>query len=450
MTCTKTYLTRKCRDARVLWVFALGSSFVLSVLAAFRGGYIGPDYYTHFARLTEWPEILDFSTTSPPTYYVLGHWLFLVIGSNTGFPIAFSIAQAALNSFAMWWFFRYTEQQFRSGLIHLAMVFFLAFLPVRVIHATTIGTDSMTVPLFVLVLFLLNRVLSEETPNVRRAVLLGLGMAVAVWTKYSFMALIPALFIILLSVWAEHRWKFQRFVGICALTLLLPSALAVHSFWASSRVHGYNTEKHWLAKGEAPGMDYRDLLLVKRTDIQLFRAPQYFKREILAAHRYSYLGLVHLGIFTDTMNLFQVLTVPQNFGSVLIPDQKARQPWKTPVMQASMCLGVIWTVIVLVAVPWSLVRAFRNLIGRKLNREDVTAILGIAFFLIVFLLIPFVHAGTLFGYWTPRLILPALLSFSFAAFLFTERKIVRGSTPIARTVLVLVLVQCGIEAVMLT
>ena len=79
-----------------------------------------------------------------------------------------------------------------------------------------------------------------------------------------------------------------------------------------------------------------------------------------------------------------------------------------------------------------------------------TVILGIAFFLIVFLLIPFVHAGALFGYWTPRLILPALLSFNFAAFLFTDQKIVHRSMAIARTVLILVLIQCGIEAVMLT
>jgi cytochrome b561 len=150
------------------------------------------------------------------------------------------------------------------------------------------------------------------------------------------------------------------------------------------------------------------------------------------------------------MNLFQILTVPQNFGSVLIPDQKRRQPWKTPVMQVSMWLGVIWTVLVLVSVPWSLFQAFRNLIKRKLNRENVTAILGIAFFLIVFLLIPFVHAAALFGYWTPRLILPALLSFYLAAFLFIDRKIARGSSLIVRTVLFLVLVQCGIEAVMLT
>jgi len=449
MTQIKNYLLIKSREPRALWLFALGFSFFISVFAAFRGGYIGPDYYTHFSRLTQWPKIFDFSTTSPPTYYLLGHWLFLIIGSNNAFPVTLSIAQSALNTFAMWWFFSYTEPRFGARPIHLALVFFLAFLPVRIIHAAAIGTDSMTIPLFVLVLLLVDRFLSDETSSIKSAVFLSLALAVAVWTKYSFMALIPALFLILLSIWAEHRWEFRQFVTICALSLLLPSALALHSFWASSRVHGYNTEKHWLGKGEAPDMSYRDLLLVKRSDIQLFRAPEYFKREILEGHRYSYLGLVHLGIFTDTMNLFQVLTVPQNFGSILIPDEKTRPPWKTPIMQAAVVLGVIWTVLVLIAVPWSLSRAFRNLLKRKLQLEDVAAILGIAFFLIVFLLIPFVHAGALFGYWTPRLILPALLSFYLAAFLFIDRKIVRGSTRIARTGLVLVLVQCGTEAVML-
>src|SRR5262249_26095186 len=156
MPLSKTRLIRNCCDTRVLWLLPLGLSFVFSVLAAFRGGYIGPDYYTHFDRLTDWSKIFDFSTTSPPTYYLLGHWLFRVIGRNNAFPVALSIAQSALNTLAMWCFFTYTRPQFRNGLIHLAMVFFLAFLPVRVIHAATIGTDSMTVPLFVLVLFLLN------------------------------------------------------------------------------------------------------------------------------------------------------------------------------------------------------------------------------------------------------------------------------------------------------
>lgn len=148
----------------------------------------------------------------------------------------------------------------------------------------------MTVPVFVLLLFVLKKVLFNETSLLWNAVLLGLALGMAVWVKYSFMALIPALFVVFFFLWVKRRWRFQRFVALCLLSLLLPSVLSIYSFWASSRMHGYNTEKHWVKKGIPPDMTYRDLLSVKANDLPLFRAPEYFKREILLPHRHSYLG----------------------------------------------------------------------------------------------------------------------------------------------------------------
>jgi len=376
--------------------------------------------------------------------------VFLLIGDRNAFPVTLSIVQAAVNTAALWWFLLYTEGRFNSPLIHLGLVFFLAFLPVRIIHATTIGTDCTTIPLFVLLLFLFDRFLSDESSTAQNAGFLGLGLALAVWTKYSFMALIPAISLLVIGIWAQRGWKLKRFLAICALGLILPSALALHSFWASSRVHGYNTEKHWLEKGEAPEMGYCDLLTVKANDINLFCAPEYFRSEILAPHRHSYLGLVHLGVFTDTMNLFQVPPVGKDLKSVWDPDDKIRRPWKTSVMQASMSLGILWTLLILVAAPWSLFRACRDLLNQKLECEDVATILGTAFFLLIFLSIPFVSGGAMFGYWTPRLILPSLLSFFLAAFLLIDKKIVPMSRRIASAVLFLVAIQCAIEAIMLS
>ncbi len=150
----KVWLTsaEKLSWPKILWACALGVSFLLSVFAAFRGGFVGPDYWIHLPRLIEWSRVFDFSTTSPPIYYLFGHAVFLLIGNGNAFPITLSIVQAAINTLAMWWFFLYSERRLRSPIIHLALTFFLTFLPVRVIHATTIGTDSMTIPLFVLVL----------------------------------------------------------------------------------------------------------------------------------------------------------------------------------------------------------------------------------------------------------------------------------------------------------
>jgi 4-amino-4-deoxy-L-arabinose transferase-like glycosyltransferase len=447
---------------RTLWASALVISFVLSVFAAFRGGYIGPDYNMHLSRLLDSSKIFDLSETSPPTYYLLGHALLLVIGRNNAFPITLSIAQVVINVLAMWWFFLYTERRFKSPLIHLGLVFFLAFLPVRIIHAATIGPDSMTIPLFVLILFLFDKFRTDETSTSQSAALLGLALGAAVWVKYSFMALIPTLFVVFIFLWASRRWKWQRFFAICLLSLSLASALSIHSLRASSRLHGWSTEKHWLPKGGSPGqpeMDYKDLLSVKTADLQLFKAPEMFKHEpsdglhydvgFRVAHKHSYLGLSHMGVFTDTMNLFQELPGSQSIGRYLIPDFKIRRPWKTPLMVASMSLGTIWTVLALIGTPLIFLGALKHLWEDKLEREDVLVFLGGAYFLLMFLPIPFVNSSVLSGYWTPRLILPPLLCFFCAAFLLIDKSVARTSENIAAVLLALVIIQSAIEIVML-
>jgi 4-amino-4-deoxy-L-arabinose transferase-like glycosyltransferase len=437
------------RGSRILWAVALALAFLLSIRAVLRGGYIGPDYQTHLSRLIEWPKVFDFSATNPPIYYLPGRPLFLLIGSSNSYPITLSILQVAINLVALWYFFCYTQSRFGSTIVHSAFCLFLVFLPVRIIHAATLGPDSMTVPLFVLLLFAFDKFLREETSTLSNAALLGLALGVAVWVKYSFMALIPALLVVFLSLWMRRRWTVQRFFAICILSLALSSALSIHGFWASTRLHGYNTEKHWVKKGIPPDMTYRDLFSLKASDLRLFRAPEYFKREILLPHRYSYLGLSHMAVFTDPMNLFQELSVPQDIGKVLIPDQKTRRAWKTPVMSTSMYLGVIWTASALVGTAWLLLSALYRLVKGDLQREHITILLGIAYFLLMFLPIPFVHGGALFGYWTPRLILPPLLAFFLAGFLFIDQKVLRNSLAIAIAVEFLVAIQCAVEAIML-
>jgi len=221
------------------------------------------------------------------------------------------------------------------------------------------------------------------------------------------------------------------------------------------------TEKHWRPKGRLPEMNYWDLFSIKASDCQLFlapeyfrapqfRAPQYLKYDIRVPHKHSYLALSHYGVFTDPMNLFQDLRMPPHLDTTLTPDLKTRRPWKTPVMIASMWLGALWTLLALIGTPWIFLVAMKDLWRDRVQREDITTVFGVAYFLIIFLPIPFVYLGYLFGYWTPRLILPALLSFYLAAFLFIDRKIVRNSARTASLVLLLISTQCAIELVMLT
>jgi 4-amino-4-deoxy-L-arabinose transferase-like glycosyltransferase len=443
---------------RVLWAWALGVSFLLSVLAVFRGGYIGPDYNTHLAHILG-PKVFDFSLADPPIYILMAKGLFKLIGRNNGFPITLSIIQAAINVLALWWFFLYSQRHFKSPVLHLAFVFFLIFLPVRIIHAVCIGTDWMVVPVFVLVLYLFDKFLSEETSTLKNAAFLGLGLALGIWCKYSFMALLPPVFVVFAVLWWRRSWSLKRFVTICALSLVLPSALVVYSYWGSRDATHAIAKRIWLPKGIAAEMDYKDLFLLKKADLQLFKAPEMFTPEpedegqyhygYRVAHRHSYLALSHMSTFTDTQNIFQDLPVAQEVGAHLIPDQHRRAAWKTPVNVASMALGTLWTVLALIGTPWLLFRALRHLWKDKLERVDITALLGTAYFLLMFLPIPLLFSSVVWGYWTPRLILPSLFFFFWAAFLLLDRTIVKRSERIAFDVLTLVIIQCGIEIVIL-
>src|ERR1043166_2101376 len=215
--------------ARLIWAGAIGVSLLLSILAARRGGYIGPDYQTHLERLTQWPRLSFFVTPPPPIYYLLGYAVFRAVGSSNAFPITLSILQAVLNAAALWNFFRFVEQRFQSSLVHVSFVVFLALLPVQVIHATTIGTDCLTIPCFVLVLFLFDKFLNAETAVPRKAAVLGAGLGVTIFVKYSFIPLIPSIAGVLLVLWRKRRWLLTRFIALSLLTLLLPSALALYS-----------------------------------------------------------------------------------------------------------------------------------------------------------------------------------------------------------------------------
>ncbi len=450
--------------SRVLWGIALLGYVVLSALGALRGGYVGPDYWTHIARILDHTRFFDYAMADPPIYVLLGNGLFQLIGKKVALPITYSILQAVINAIALWWFFLFTERRFKSPLLHLALVFFLTFLPCRILHCAVLGTDWVTIPIFVLLLFAFDKFLSDETSTAKNAAYLGLALALGVWSKYSFMALLPAIFAIFIFLWWRRPWTWKKFVVICSLSLVLPTALVLHSYWAQSRLKETAARTMWVPKGGVPGhpeMTWKDLLTLKVRDVELFRAPEYFKYgqyntadynnyNIRFAHKHSYLGKYHMATFTDTMNLFQDLPGPQSMDRILIPDFKTRRPWKTPVMQASMSLGVIWTLSALIGTAWISTGAIRHLWKDKLEREDGAAFLAIAYFLLMFLPIPYLMFSDQTGAFLPRLTIAPQIFFFWAGFLLLDRTIVAKWSRSVFVILALVIIQCGIEIVMLS
>lgn len=448
---------------RLMWACAMGIVFLLSLRGAYRGGYISGDYPTHLFRMLDPNKLFDFSLADPPIYVLIGYGFYWLIGRNNTFLITLTMLQATINLIALWWFFTYTERRFKSPVLHLALVLVLVFLPVRIMHSLSVAADWMTIPVFVLILSLVDRFLFTTIPSLINALWLGLALGFGVWSKFSFVALLPALFVIFVVLWWKRSWNLGRFVAICLLTFTLPSALMAYSHWESSRLTKPMAQTMWLPRGGAPGqpdMGYKDLFSVKRVDLELFKAPEMYKRDpgeagglhfgYKVAHRHSYLALSHMFTFTDTWNLFQDLPGDPIIDRYLIPDFKTRQPWKTPVLMASMSLGAIWTLLALAGTGWILLRAIKHLFQNKLEWEDLTALLGTAYFLLMFLPIPFVYYGLFNGYWTSRLILPPLLFFFLAGFLLLDRTIITKVPALAYVFLSLAMAQAAIVLVALT
>jgi len=447
---------------KVIWLCGLALSCIVTILAVLRGGYIGNDYDAHIDRLRNASRIFDFTVVDPPIYYGIGNSFFFVIGNNNVFPITLSIVQVLVNALALWWFFNYTRPIFRSERLHLGLVLLLTFLPVRMIHAASLGTDWMTIPVFVLLLYLFERFRTKDKPTFLDAALLCLGLALGVWSKYSFVALLPAFLLIFLFLWIRQGWGLQKFVLTCLLAFTLPSVLLLFSFWQGRETGSYGTHKTWIPKGGLPGqpeMDYSDLFSVKAADLELFEAPEMYQTKapvpgqyyvgFRAPHKHSYLALSHMDIFSDPTNQFQILPQPQNIDAHLIPDLKIREEWKTQVMRIALWLGLTWTLLALAGTILLSLRAVVHLWRGEIAREDVLAVLCVFYFLMMFLPIPLVLYGALHGYWMPRLILAPLLVFFFAGFLLIDRSLPQRSGWITIALLALVGVQSMVNIIVL-
>ena len=137
----------KLSQPKILWACALGGSLLLSGFAEFRGGYVGPRLLDSFAAADGRNKALRFFDDDPTGLLSPGSWAFSCLSeAGMHFPSLFRSFWRSSMLLPCGGSFSTRRRRFRSPVIHLAFVFFLTFLPVRVIHAATVGADSPRFP----------------------------------------------------------------------------------------------------------------------------------------------------------------------------------------------------------------------------------------------------------------------------------------------------------------
>lgn len=402
-----------------LW---LAGILLLSVVLELRGivgsyGYIGQDFPNHHHLIVDYPDAYSYRETNPPFLYWLGSLLRHHV-TATYYLEALALLLLALNTLALWGAYHLIWEAIPNRALRFAAAALVTLVPFRMVHAIVISADALTYPVFVaaaLATLALWRRPRQTAGWVVLAVVLSLGVVM----KYSLVGLLPPVALALApAVWRSRAgggWVRPAALGLAALAL--PSALFLWEMRESDRVQGSTTYGHWKVPGTPSIMRWEDILLLKPTDPKLLSAPEYFRDRIYENRAYSYAGLLHLATFTDTHNYLQ--TVPSHLPTGW-KDRLKVDPvrFRTPLAQRLQAWAVRWTLpLSLLAVAGTLLALTAAIPALLLGWNSLApgaallAALGFGVYAPIFF--SFTSLGDPYtpGYWLPRLVLPAVLSF---------------------------------------
>ena len=181
----------------------------------------------------------------------------------------------------------------------------------------------------------------------------------------------------------------------------------------------------WNGTGE---MTWADLLLVKRSDRRILDAPTYWDTEPVHAEdeysltmrkNYSYPALFHLGIYTDVLDYANEGEI--DAGAPRPEPQKTLARW-------AVRLGLLSSGGVFLAMLALVTRMAVALVTRR--RAPTTGVvlwglMALAWYLPLTLSFPYLHHVYDWGYWLPRLVIPALWGFGVVFFAAADGLLVR-------------------------
>jgi hypothetical protein len=427
----------------------LAAFLVVALSAIYNGAVGGQDFPLHLAlteQLLRHPEKwFTRDITNRPLLYWIGGFCEKFSHGMYTFQLA-SIILTLSGTAALGLLHDATRRVISSPVIRVAGLALLAFLPLTVITTVVYAADTVASLPFVLAGWSVVRSL-EQSSDRKAAAFAGLGclaFAVGNFSKATFLGLPAAVVFTLLALWRAGRLPARRGWMVFGLGVVLP---CLEGAWVSAECAREIAGEHaphsvnWKGTGE---VTLRTLVGVKRSDRRIFDAPEYFYTEmqdggpiypLLVANSYSYLALLHLGVFTDVMDLTNHALVPRP------------EPQRTAARWA-VRLGLVFSLGAMVTVLgfwlrtlWALVRPACMPSAPAL----VWSSLAMVWYVPIAGMLPFVDHAYIMGYWLPRLVLPAVWIFLLSSLVAVDRLPDRWRRPAVILVAILVTVLCALN-----
>lgn len=307
-----------------------------------------------------------------------------------------------------------------SPLLRVAVVGFVAFLPSMLVTTVVYAADTVAQLPFALAAWSLLR--SAEASTTRAcagyAALAGITLWMGNLAKFTFILLPVAVILIIAILWRWKRIAWRRGLLIGGLAAVVPMIGGGWIYYAARRDVAKEPARHlidWKGTGE---MTWRSVLRVKRSDVRIFQAPGYWDPPpvnggclpLLANNSYSYPALFHLAVFTDVLDY-------ANQGSL---DNGTPRPEPQKIFsRVAVWLGLLFSVPAFLAVMAFGGRTFLALVWPQKAPATgvfIWGVMALVWYLPLVYVLPYLHNAYEWGYWLPRLVMPALWGFALVLF----------------------------------
>ncbi len=425
--------------ALVLFVF-----LALELHAISRGNYAGQDYQHRLAAMREsakdpWGTLtapLEVGMATPSAYHNIGGFFYCIFGEGGAWK-ALAIVNVMGNIFALLLFYFFIRRVVRSGLLRVSCMIFITFLPVMVITAMVISADALMPLFFIAVVWLLILIVDRLDKGDSAVGLMALegSLLIGIFLiKDSFIFILAGIVVVGIIL---HRYRIlcgRRLLCAGFLIIVIP-VTAFTMFWFSylnKQTPTYLSRN--IPRAFWSHMDSRSLLFLKEKDVYLLDAPFFhevrfqdgrFFRPMQECNYYSYPALLHVGIFTDVLNIDQPIRYRSDDPGVVDEYYTRVRPLENQDrMRLSVRTSLIFSVCAFLAVGWLIGVCLSAVWQRKDPKEIpviILLVLGLSFFLGMIFALPFTPWPYVQGGWLPRFIVPSILSFGTILFVALDR-----------------------------
>jgi len=435
-------------------------ALAVQISAGLRGGAIGQDFPIHYGNMllaagspVHW-IFGAYQRTNPPLFYSFGALVFKVAGKDA-WPYVIGVINACLNVPALVGLYILSRWLLIRPGLRLSLLCFVAFLPAFQITSVVFAADAYCQTPFLGALIAIVAFLSGRIGFRTMTVWLTSAVAVLVSLKYTAVCLIPAGIVTFLIIGWIRRATWRPALSAAIIYTLVTGLLA--AYWIKQQPA--NISDHFEARmggdlGSPNQMNLRSILFFRYGDLALLRGPTYWKlvpsdprdpKSLFHANYFSYPGLLCLATFSDVLNIFQPKPKGVRYGQ--------RTGYKQRLTRLASSLGELCFIGIFTGFLFSVIQSARELVLTRRPGESATLILAMFAFswhVLIIVLLMTVTMATAFGYWLPRLILPALMVYPLIA-LHPVSVTSLGKSRIFNVALFsLVLVQAAVHTLILT